>query len=142
MNKPLLPRRIPKEVVIGAKGSFARTISEVDVSLFIGITWDVNPYHTDEVFASATPFKQRIVPGLLTASLLTHLGGLWAFLATDMQFEFLVPVYVGDTITAEAEIVKVEEERGWVQLHCRCINSKGNEVLRAVISGFPGRFEP
>jgi hypothetical protein len=67
----------------------------------------VNPYHTDEVFASATPFKRRIVPGLLTASLLSHLGGLWAFLATEMQFEFLAPVYVGDTITAEAEIEKL-----------------------------------
>ena len=35
-----------------------------------------------------TRFGRRIVPGLLTASLLTHFGGLWAFLASEMSFEF------------------------------------------------------
>jgi hypothetical protein len=38
MNKLLLPRRIPKAVEIGVKAAFARTITEADVSLFIGIT--------------------------------------------------------------------------------------------------------
>ncbi len=62
--------------------------------------------------------------------LLTHLGGLWAFLATEMSFEFLGPVYVGNTVTAEAEIVEVSE-RGWVLLAGRVVNAEGQEVLRA-----------
>jgi len=146
MNTPKFPQRIPKAPTIGEKASFSRTLTEGDVSLFIGATWDVNPYHTDEIFAQQTPFKKRIVPGLLTASLLTHLGGLWAFLANEMKFEFLAPVYVGDTITAEAEVVEAEatgadEERGWVRLGCCCINQTGEEVLRADVTGFPGQFE-
>jgi acyl dehydratase len=32
----------------------------------------------------------------------THIGGLVGFLATEMRFEFLDPVYVGDTITGRA----------------------------------------
>jgi len=36
---------------------------------------------------SATQFEPRIVPGLLTAGLLTHIGGLRAFLATEMHFD-------------------------------------------------------
>jgi acyl dehydratase len=51
-------------------------LAEGDVSLFIGATWDVNPFDTDEQFSRQTRFGKRIVPGLLTASLLTHLGGL------------------------------------------------------------------
>src|SRR3990170_6646888 len=85
MKTPVLPRRIPDAPLIGAKAAFTRTFTEADVALFIGVTWDLNPYHTDEIYASQTRFKGRIVPGLLTASLLTHLGGLWAFLATSMQ---------------------------------------------------------
>lgn len=141
MNTPLLPRRIPAAPAIGAKASFTRTLSDGDVALFIGATWDVNPYHTDDSYAQASPFGRRIAPGLLTFSLLTHLGGLWAFLATEMQAEFLAPVYVGDTITAEAEVVEVDERRGWVRLVGRCTNTQGVEVVRARISGFPGRFE-
>ena len=125
----------------GARGSFSRTITEADVALFIGVTWDVNPYHTDERFAQATPFNGRIVPGLLTASLLTHIGGLWAFLATNMRLDFLAGVYVGDTITAEMEVVEVEPRRGRVRLRCRCTNQAGVEVLHGEILGYPGQFE-
>lgn len=140
INTPKFPQRIPKAPLVGEKASFSRTLTEGDVSLFIGATWDVNPYHTDDVFAQQTPFKKRIVPGLLTASLLTHLGGLWAFLATEMKFEFLAPVHIGETITVVAEVVDADEKRGWVRLGCRCINQVGEEVLRADVSGFPGQF--
>jgi acyl dehydratase len=111
------------------------------VSLFIGATWDVNPYHTDETFARETRFGRRIVPGLLTASLLTHLGGLWNFLATEMHFEFVAPVYPGDTVTALVEVAETHEERGLVLLRCQVTNGLGQVVLRARIDGFPGRFE-
>ncbi len=137
---PLLPHRIPRAIRIGEKVAFRRTLTEADAALFIGVTWDINPYHTDDHYAGQTRFGRRIVPGLLTASLLTHLGGLMAFLATEMSFEFLGPVYMGDTVTAEAEIVEVSE-RGWVRLAGRVVNAEGQEVLRATIRGYPGRFE-
>jgi len=140
MNSPRLPHRIPGSLKLGAKDSFTRTLTEGDVSLFIGATWDVNPYHTDDSFVSETPFQKRVVPGLLTASLLTHLGGLWSFLATTMNFEFLAPVYIGETITAEAEIIEMDVQRNWVCLGCRCVNQTGQEVLRAVVKGYPGQF--
>src|SRR4030065_1020215 len=92
MNRPVLPRRMIGAPKVGDKVSFTRTLTEADVALFIGTTWDVNPLHTDEIYCSNTPFTHRIVPGLLTASLLTHLGGLWAFLATEMVFHFLASV--------------------------------------------------
>ncbi|MEN8173679.1 MAG: MaoC family dehydratase [Chloroflexota bacterium] len=141
MKSPRLSHRVPESLKIGARVSFSRTLTDGDVALFIGATWDVNPYHTDDVFVSMTPFQKRFVPGLLTASLLTHLGGLWAFLATEMNFEFLLPVYIGETITAEAEIFELDELSGGVSLRCRCVNQSGKEVLRAVVKGFPGQFE-
>ena len=85
--------------------------------------------------------KHRIVPGLLTASLLTHLGGLWAFLATEMDFQFLAPVYVGESITAEGEVAEINAETGAVLLRCKCTNQDGRDVLRGDVHGFPGKFE-
>lgn len=139
-QSPLLPKRILGQIKVGSQASFTRTITEADVALFIGVTWDVNPYHTNETFAKQTKFTRRIVPGLLTAGLLTHLGGLWAFLATEMHFKFLAPVYVGDTITASAVIAEYSRERGWVRLECECRNAAGVLVLQADVSGYPGQL--
>jgi len=135
MPTPLLPNRIPRAARVGEKGAFTRTLTEADAALFIGVTWDLNPYHTDDRYVAQTPCGRRIVPGLLT-----HLGGLWAFLATEMTFEFIGPVYIGDTVTAEAEVVEVSD-RGWVRLAGRVVSADGREVLRASIRGYPGRFE-
>ena len=127
--------------MLGDKVAFTRTFTEADVALFIGTTWDVNSLHTDEVYCNGTPFKHRIVPGLLTASLLTHLGGLWAFLATEMHFYYLAPVYVGDSITAQGELASIDAQTGAVLLRCICTNQLGKQVLRADVHGFPGKFE-
>ena len=137
-QSPGLPKRILDQPEVGSRASFTRTITEADVAIFIGVTWDVNPYHTDETFASQTKFAHRIVPGLLTAGLLTHLGGLWAFLANEMHFIFLAPVYIGDTITASAEIIEFAPERGWVRLDCECRNAAGILVLKGDVTGYPG----
>jgi len=141
VDTPLLPQRIPPSPQVGARASFTRTLTEADTALFIGTTWDINPLHTDDTYVSALPFKRRIVPGLLTASLLTHLGGLWAFLAEEMHLKFTAPVYIGDTITAVAEVAEYQPDRNWVRLECRCTNSEGETVLLAEITGFPGKFE-
>lgn len=141
MHSPVLPKRIPQRAEVGSRGSFSRTITEADVALFIGVTWDVNPLHTDETYARATRFGRRIVPGLLTASLATHLGGLWAFMASEMHFEFLGPVYVGDTITTTAEVIEANQEKGFVRLRIECVNAEGTAVLHGEVAGFPGRHE-
>ena len=139
MISPILPTRTFRKIAVGERVQFSRTITEADVSLFIGITWDVNPYHTDEEFCRQTPFKRRIVPGLLTASLLTHMGGLAGFLATEMKFQYQAPVYAGDTLTAQAEIVEWDETTRLLRLDGRITNQHGKEVLHADVFGFPAR---
>ncbi len=141
MDRPTLPKRIIGTLKVGEKAAFTRTLTEADLALFIGTTWDVNPLHTDELYCRQTPFGRRIVPGLLTASLLTHLGGLWAFLATEMDLNFTAGVYVGDSITAQAEVVEIDPQTSKVLLGCTCTNQDGAVVLQAEIRGYPGKFE-
>ena len=141
LKRPSLPHRTPAKITVGQRRSFTRTLTDGDTALFIGATWDVNPFHTDDRFVAQTRFGKRIVPGLLTASLLTHIGGLWNFLATEMHFEFLGPVFVGDTVTAVAEVVEHNAKKGWVWLDCQVHNMENEAVLKARIKGYPGHFQ-
>jgi 3-hydroxybutyryl-CoA dehydratase len=59
MTESYLSKRFPTSWDVGTSTSFSRTITEADVALFIGVTWDVNPYHTDDSFARKTSFKKR-----------------------------------------------------------------------------------
>ncbi|MGH2482239.1 MAG: MaoC/PaaZ C-terminal domain-containing protein, partial [Ktedonobacteraceae bacterium] len=81
------------EIQVGATFTYRRTFTEGDVTLFCGVTGDFNPYHMDETFADQSWYGRRIIPGLLTWSMLTHIGGMLGFLATEMHFHYLAPVY-------------------------------------------------
>lgn len=124
-------------VQVGQTYTFRRTFTDGDVSLFIGVTGDFNAYHLDEAFAAQTWFGRRNIPGLLTASMLTHIGGLLGFLATRMEFEYLASVFVGDTITCTATFTDKDEANRLIHGTASYVNQDGQEVLQARFSGFP-----
>jgi len=124
----------------GKRFVYRRTFTDGDVALFCGVTGDLNPYHQDEIFAASTPFGRRIIPGLLTASMLTHVGGMLGFLATEMHFEFLGAVYVGDTVTCTLTFVERDRERRRFLAEATAVNQEGLEVLRGRVSGFPSQI--
>lgn len=127
------------DIRVGQSYIYRRTFTEGDVALFCGITGDLNPYHQDESFASQSCYGRRIVPGLLTGSMLTHIGGLLGFLATEMAFQYLAPVYFQDTITCTVTFTEKDEARRRLLGSVRYVNQAGTEVLRATFSGFPGQ---
>jgi acyl dehydratase len=126
------------EVVhVGQTFTFRRTFTEGDVALFCGVTGDYNPYHLDDAFVSESWFGRRILPGLLTASMATHLGGMIGFLATEMRFEFLEPVYIGDTVTCTFTIREKDEANRAVGGVVEYVNQRDTLVLRGEARGFP-----
>ena len=126
-----------EQMAVGQTYTFRRTFTDGDVSAFCGVTGDFNPYHLDQAFAEQTWFGRRNIPGLLTASMLTHVGGMLGFLATRMEFEYLAPVYVGDTITCTVTITEKDEASRLIRGAASYVNQDGREVLRATFSGFP-----
>jgi 3-hydroxybutyryl-CoA dehydratase len=124
---------------VGQAFSYTRTFTEGDVALFCGVTGDYNPYHQDESFARDSPYGRRTIPGLLTGSMLTHIGGMLGFLATEMSFEYVAPVYAGDTITCTVTVLEKDESRRRVECGADFVNENGAQVIRARFSGFPGR---
>ncbi len=64
------------DLKVGQKAFLRKTITEADLSHFIAITGDQNPLHVDECFAEQTFFGQKIVHGMLSASLFSTLVGM------------------------------------------------------------------
>jgi len=121
----------------GQTFTFRRTFTEGDVGIFCGVTGDYNPYHIDDTFAQSGFFGRRIIPGLLTASMITHIGGMIGFLATEMHFHYVESVYIGDTITCSATFVEKDVEKRLFKATATFVNQHGVEVLQARFSGFP-----
>lgn len=126
-------------VYVGQTFTFCRTFTDGDVAMFCGVTGDYNPYHQDAAFAEESFFGRLTIPGLLTGSMLTHIGGMLGFLATEMRFEYVKPVFVGDTITCTVTILEKDESRRRVEGGADFVNGEGTQVLRARFSGFPGQ---
>jgi len=124
-------------IQVGQTFTFRRTFTEGDVALFCGVTGDYNPYHIDETFAQSNFFGRRNIPGLLTASMITHIGGMLGFLATEMHFSYIASVYIGDTITCTLTFTEKDVQKRLFHATASLVNQHGGEVLRAQVSGFP-----
>ena len=122
---------------VGQTFTFRRTFTEGDVALFCGVTGDYNPYHIDEAFIRSSWFGRRIIPGLLTSSMITHIGGMIGFLASEMHFHYIEPVYIGDTITCTVTFDEKDEQKRLFQATASLVNQEGVEVLKSSFSGFP-----
>lgn len=128
-----MQERFFDDIEVGEKASFSKTISESDVYLFAGICGDFNPVHVDQAFAETTRFKQRIAHGILTASLIsTVLGTKLPGVNTiylGQEVKFLAPVFFGDTLTAEAEVLSKDKEKKIITLKTTVSNQQGKTVV-------------
>jgi len=125
------------DIQIGQTFTFRRTFSAGDVAMFCGVTGDYNPYHIDQLFLEESWFKRPIIPGLLTGSMITHIGGMIGFLASEMEFNFLSPVYVGDTITCTVTFNERDEVKRKLRAKATFVDQHGKEVLQCKFAGFP-----
>lgn len=111
---------------IGDTSSWERTFTIEDVQLFARVSGDQGIHHMQ-------PDAQgrMLVHGLLTATLPTKLGGDLNFIARELAFEFLRPVFTGDSIRCENTITRLEHQAGatLIEASFLCRNQYGKEVL-------------
>ncbi|MFH1479660.1 MAG: MaoC family dehydratase [Pseudomonadota bacterium] len=126
---------------IGDRFSVSRTFSQQDAMEFAGISRDYNPAHFDKRFSEAKNFKGKICHGLLVASMITEIGGQVGWLATEMNFKFIKPVYFGEMIKCEMLITDISP-KGSAKAEAVFKNEEGTPVLRAFLKGIiPGESE-
>lgn len=122
-----------------------RTVTETDNLLFSTMTHNPQPLHIDLEAAKASEFGQILVNGTFTFALMvglsvgdTTLGTLVANLGYD-KLVMPKPVFIGDTMRAESEVVELRESRsrldaGIVTFRHRLINQRGEVVCECLRS--------
>jgi acyl dehydratase len=120
-------------IAVGQRASRRLTLTAEHVRKFAEISGDHNPLHFDEAFAARTKFGRLVVQGGLTTGL------LHALVAMDMpgpgtvflsqNWKFTAPVYIDDTIIAEAEVLSVHPSKPVTQLRVEIKRDDGTTVL-------------
>lgn len=121
------------------RSRIGRTISETDNVWFTALTMNTNQVHFNAEFAARTRFGQPLVNSCLTVALVTGLSvpdtsenGTANLSWTDIELPN--PVFAGDTLWAESEILDLRESRsnpevGIVSLRTRGVNQRGETVI-------------
>ncbi|MCR5195717.1 MAG: MaoC family dehydratase [Pseudobutyrivibrio sp.] len=123
-----------EDLKVGMSESFTVTITPEMLDSFKGITGDINPLHNDEDFAKAKGHQGRVAYGMLTASFLSTLAGVYIpgerSLIQQVETKFANPVYIGDELTVKGEIVELVESVQRLELKVVITNQNGKKVLR------------
>ena len=122
-----------RPIRVGQRASRSLTLTHEHVKKYSEISGDYNPLHYDEAFAAKTRFGALVVQGGLTTGL------LHALVATDLpgpgsvflsqNWKFTAPVFIGDTVTADAEVTSVHETKPVTALKVRVTRQTGEVVL-------------
>ena len=122
--------------------SQGRTITEVDVYHFAGLSGDFNPLHTDYEFCKQTTFGRPIAHGLLGLAIASGLAShcprveTMAFL-TILEWRFLHPIHFGDTVHVLSRVEALEPRsrgrRGLVIWDRQLVNQNDQIVQRGRI---------
>ena len=120
-------------LAVGQTATRQLTLTAEHVRKYSEISGDYNPLHYDEAFATKTRFGALVVQGGLTTGL------LHALVATDLpgpgsvflsqNWKFTAPVFIGDTVTADAEVTSVHETKPVTALKVRVTRQTGEVVL-------------
>ena len=130
-----------------------RTVTETDNLLFSTMTHNPQPLHLDIEAAKASEFGQILVNGTFTFALMvglsvgeTTLGTLVANLGYD-KLVMPNPVFIGDTMRAETEVVELRESRsrptaGLVTFRHRLHNQRDQLVCECLRTALVSRRPP
>ena len=121
------------------KHPFGRTVTETDNVWLTNLTMNVNPMHFNEPYAAATEFGERLVDGLYVIALAVGMSVIDLTMNATANLGYddvrhTGPVFHGDTIFAESEIVAKRESDsrdhvGIVTAKLRAYNGDDDLVL-------------
>lgn len=119
---------------VGDSLTFSRTFSLDETHRFGDLTRDYNPVHYDKRWTDAKGFDGLICHGLLVGSMICEIGGQIGWLASGMNFKFMRPVLIGETITCTATIEAIEPN-GRAKAEAIFLNEKGDQVCHCILTG-------
>ncbi|MFC1565688.1 MaoC family dehydratase [Candidatus Neomarinimicrobiota bacterium] len=122
-----------EELFIGKSASISKTFTIKDVKEYADLSNDKNPVHLHKEYAKSSIFGQRIVHGMLVASLFSGLlgdklpGKGTIYLGQTLCVT--APVMIGEKVTASVEIINIRDDKPIITLQTTCVNSVGQTVI-------------
>jgi acyl dehydratase len=120
----------PDALGVGDYVRFSKPIADADVTAFARASGDTNRLHLESEFAGTTRFGGRIAHGTLVAgtisAALARLPGVTIYLSQDL--EFIGPVGIDETVTAECEIVEALGDDRY-RLHTTVVGEDDDPVI-------------
>ena len=121
----------------GVAESFTVTITEEMMAQFYAITGDNSPIHMDADYAAGRGYPGRVVYGMLGASFLSTLAGVYLpgehCLLHGVDLKFAKPIFIGDTLTVTGVVDEVNDTFREITSKASIVNQDGKKVTRAVI---------
>ena len=124
-------------IKIGLKQQFVADITQEKLNAFTFLSGDINPLHTNEEHAKKLGHPGVVVYGMMTASLYSTLVGVYLpgknALLQDIETRFSRPVFIGDILSIEGEVVEVHKTLKRIEIKATIRNQHGKIVSRARI---------
>lgn len=122
------------DIKVGMEESYQTEITEQMLEHFREITGDINPLHCDREFAKGKGYENRVVYGMLTASFLSTLAGVYLpgknSLIYETSMKFAKPVFPGDGLTVWGIVEEKNDLFHMFTMKVAIVNQKGEKVLR------------
>ena len=121
------------DLEVGQRARRTQTVTAREVELYAQITGDRNPLHFDADFAARTRFGRLVAQGGIASGMLNALvamdmpGAGTVFLSQTLTYK--APTYLGDTLTAEIEVLSLKPDKPVCQLKATITNQDGTLLL-------------
>ncbi len=120
------------QIEIGLSIEFQVTISESMVDNFAKVSGDFSPIHMDDKYAKSTSFGKRVVHGMLLASFLSRVDGMYLpgkhALYLSQSVEFRNPCFIGDTVKVFSKVIDKSKSTKILKTESKITNPQ-NEIL-------------
>ena len=129
------------DLKLGMTVEIPRAVIEKQKMIDFALIYDNIPLHTDEEYASKTPFGKLIAPGVMSFM------SVWAkYLEVDFfgeellagkstKIEWIKPVFADDVLSSTATVTKLQKrniKNGLVEISIEAYNQNGELVLTDV----------
>ena len=130
-----------EDLKIGLEESFEYEVTQDKVDMFRNMSGDYNPLHNNKDFAIAHNFKDKVVYGMLTASLISTMGGGYLpgkyCIIQQVKTKFYKPVFIGDKLLVKGTVDELNDTVKMVVIKIEIFNQNNEKVLKGTLeAGF------
>ena len=124
------------EIEICLTKQFQTTITESMIDDFAKLTRDFSPIHMDKDYASTTTFEKRVVDGMLLASFLSKIVGMYLpgkhALYFSQSTDFRYPCFIGDIITVSSIVIDKSQSTKILKIESKITNQDRKILLSGI----------